>query len=325
MMKSLVSTGNRYESLPEQYKRPLSDRPNLSQVFKEAIPLIDLGCPDRAEIVRQTGEACRLYGFFQVINHGISGASVQEIMGVTREFFHLPVEEKMKLYSVDPVKKIRLSTSFNNNETAHSWRDFLRFSCYPLENFMHEWPSSPTAFKEVVSKYCTEVQELGLQLLEYISESLGLERKHIEKALAEEQTIVLNFYPPCPEPDLTYGIPGHTDPYALTILLPDQEVAGLQVRRAGKWIAIDPHPSAFIINLGDQIQALSNDKYKSLWHRAIVNSDKERISVASFFSPGNNVVIRPAEQLTSNELPAIYRDYTYVCRKLVLLIHFPLM
>lgn len=66
--------------------------------------------------------------------------------------------------------------------------------------------------------------------------------------------MAVNFYPPCPQPELTYGLPGHTDPNALTILLQDLGVAGLQVRKDGKWIAVNPHPNAFVINLGDQLQ-----------------------------------------------------------------------
>lgn len=59
------------------------------------------------------------------------------------------------------------------------------------------------------------------------------------------------------------------------------------------------------------MQALSNGKYKSLWHRAIVNSNEERISVASFICPANDAVIAPAKKLTSEETPAIYRSFTY--------------
>lgn len=57
------------------------------------------------------------------------------------------------------------------------------------------------------------------------------------------------------------------------------------------------------------MQALSNGRYKSLWHRAIVNSNEERISVASVFCPANDAVIAPPKKLTSEETPAIYRSY----------------
>ncbi|XP_020598599.1 protein DOWNY MILDEW RESISTANCE 6-like, partial [Phalaenopsis equestris] len=108
---------------------------------------------------------------------------------------------------------------------------------------------------EVVSKYCTEVRRLGFILLGFVSLSLGLEQDYIKTALGDqEQHMAINYYPPCPQPELTYGLPSHTDPNALTILLQDPVVPGLQVLRAGKWIAVQPHPDAFVVNIGDQLQ-----------------------------------------------------------------------
>lgn len=91
--------------------------------------------------------------------------------------------------------------------------------------------------------------------MELISESLGLEKDEINKILGEpEQHMAVNFYPPCPAPDLTYGLPPHTDPNALTILLQDQQVTGLQVLNNDQWIKVDPYPDAFVVNIGDQLQ-----------------------------------------------------------------------
>ena len=109
--------------------------------------------------------------------------------------------------------------------------------------------------REIVRKYCIEVRELGFRIQEYISESLGLEKDYIKDALrAQGQHMAVNYYPPCPEPELTYGLPGHTDPNVLRILLQDLQVSGLQVLKDGKWLAIHPQPNAFAINLGDQLQ-----------------------------------------------------------------------
>lgn len=109
--------------------------------------------------------------------------------------------------------------------------------------------------REIVSNYCMEVRQLGYRLEELISESLGLEKDCVKNVLGEQgQHMAVNYYPPCPEPELTYGLPGHTDPNALTILLQDLHVAGLQVLKDGKWVAVNPHPNAFVINLGDQLQ-----------------------------------------------------------------------
>lgn len=105
-----------------------------------------------------------------------------------------------------------------------------------------------------MAEYCTSVRGLVLRLLEAISESLSLKRDYIEKALGKQaQHMAFNYYPPCPQPELTYGLPGHTDPNLITILLQD-DVPGLQVLRNGKWIAVNPIPNTFIVNIGDQMQ-----------------------------------------------------------------------
>ncbi|KAF3628454.1 protein DOWNY MILDEW RESISTANCE 6 [Capsicum chacoense] len=313
--KNVLSSGTKYSTLPETYIRPESQRPRLSEVVdcEDFIPVIDMSCTDRNIIVHQIGQACLLYGFFQVINHDVPKEVIEGMLGVAHEFFKLPVEEKMKLYSDDPSKTMRLSTSFNvKKETVHNWRDYLRLHCYPLDKYAPEWPSNPSSFREIVSKYCMEVRQLGYRLEEAISESLGLGKDCIKNVLGEQgQHMAINFYPQCPQPELTYGLPAHTDPNAITILLQDLQVEGLQVLKDGKWLSVKPQPNAFVINLGDQLEALSNGKYKSVWHRAIVNSDKARMSVASFLCPSDCSIISAPKALTEDGSSAIYRDFTY--------------
>lgn len=107
----------------------------------------------------------------------------------------------------------------------------------------------------MVSTDCKEVRQLGFRILGAISLGLGLEENYVERVLGEqEQHMAINYYPKCPEPELTYGLPAHTDPNALTILLQDPNAQGLQVLKDGKWIAVHPQPNAFVINIGDQLQ-----------------------------------------------------------------------
>ncbi|KAI3859354.1 hypothetical protein MKW92_046421, partial [Papaver armeniacum] len=160
MDTKLISSGVQYSSLPENYIRPESERPNLSKVIIcTDIPIIDLCCTNRTQLVHRIGEACRVLGSFryhlnycfllyqQVINHGISGESVEKMIKIAREFFKLPLDEKLKYYSDDPTKTMRLSTSFNvKKETVHNWRDYLRLHCHPLDKFVQDWPSSPPQF-----------------------------------------------------------------------------------------------------------------------------------------------------------------------------------
>ncbi|KAH9678363.1 protein DMR6-LIKE OXYGENASE 1 [Citrus sinensis] len=198
LLSDLAST---VESVTSNYIRPISDRPNLTevQISDGSIPLIDLQVldgPRRLDLIKQIGQACHHDGFFQ--------------------------SERLKSYSDDPSKSKRLSTSFNvNTKKVSNWRDYLRLHCYPLQDCMHEWPSNPPSF-EVVAEYCTSVRGLVLKLLEAISESMGLQRDYIDKALGKHgQQMALNYCPPCPQPDLTYGLPGHTDPNLITVLLQD--------------------------------------------------------------------------------------------------------
>lgn len=130
--------------------------------------------------------------------------------------------------------------------------------------------------RDSVSKYSTRARNLALKLLQAISESLGLDKDYIAKALGKQgQHMAINYYPQCPQPELTYGLPGHTDPNALTVLLQD-EVPGLQVMRNGRWVAVNPIPDTFVVNIGDQIQV----SVKS----CKINSRKLHVTHPSYFT-----------------------------------------
>ncbi|CAH1439138.1 unnamed protein product [Lactuca virosa] len=314
MLSDLVSS-DKIDQLPSHYIRPLSQRPNLQDVSHDSIPLIDLHdlyTPNRSHVVQQIGKACSDYGFFQVKNHGVPESTIANMMKIAREFFKLPEEERLKTYSDDPTKTTRSGTSFNTRtDKVVNWRDFLRLHCYPLQDYIHEWPTNPASFRDHVAEYCRSARWLALRLIEAISESLGLDGDYISRQLGKHaQHMAFNYYPPCPQPDLTYGLPGHKDLSLITVLLQD-EVPGLQVLRNGNWVAVDPVPNTFIVNIGDQMQVLSNDKYKSVLHRAVVNCEKERLSVPTFYCPSPDAVIGPASELVSDDEPAVYRQFTY--------------
>ncbi|KAI3439768.1 DIOX_N domain-containing protein [Psidium guajava] len=225
LLTDLASGGT--SRVPDNYIRPEADRLNLTEVKASdgsSIPLIDLQGlfgPNRDEIIRKIAQACQQDGFFQIKNHGISEEMVQAVLNIAREFFPLPESERLKNYSDDPMKSTRFSTSFNfKTEKVSNWRDFLRLHCYPVEEYTHEWPTNPPSFRKEVGEYGTRVRELVLKLLEAISESLRLDRDYISKNLGKHgQHMAMNYYPPCPQPELTYGLPGHTDPNLIAILL----------------------------------------------------------------------------------------------------------
>jgi isopenicillin N synthase-like dioxygenase len=113
-----------------------------------------------------------------------------------------------------------------------------------------------TAFSEAFAEYAKEIGGLMNRLLSLISQGLGLERDCLRKGMGDTPTLLTqtNFYPPCPDPELTLGLAVHTDLTALKVLRQTEGVTGLQVLKDGNWVAFDPVPDAFVINLGDQIQ-----------------------------------------------------------------------
>ncbi|KAK9994898.1 hypothetical protein SO802_024601 [Lithocarpus litseifolius] len=86
MDTKVLSTGVRYTNLPENYVRPESDRPRLSEFSAcDDVPVIDLGLEDRTQVVKLIAEACKSYGFFQVINHGVSLEAVEKMLEVATD------------------------------------------------------------------------------------------------------------------------------------------------------------------------------------------------------------------------------------------------
>jgi len=90
-----------------------------------------------------------------------------------------------------------------------------------------------------------------------LSINLGLDEKILQNGFGGEDIgacLRVNFYPKCPRPELTLGLSSHSDPGGMTMLLPDDQVPGLQVRKCDDWVTVKPAKHAFIVNIGDQIQ-----------------------------------------------------------------------
>ncbi|GAU21696.1 hypothetical protein TSUD_242680 [Trifolium subterraneum] len=125
-----------------------------------------------------------------------------------------------------------------------------------------------------------------------------------------EQTIRMGYYPPCPQPDQVIGLDPHSDAGGLTILLQVNEMQGLQIKKDGLWVPINPLPDAFVVNIGDQLEIMTNGIYRSIEHRATVNSKKERISIAAFHDIEMGGYLTPACSLVTPENPALYKTIT---------------
>ncbi|KAA8539570.1 hypothetical protein F0562_026262 [Nyssa sinensis] len=312
-------------AVPDRYIKPPPERPSLNSDPSDVnIPLIDLGgllgCDGNtlqppATILTKISEACREWGFFQVVNHGVRPELMDLAREAWREFFHLPMELK-QAYANSPKTYEGYGSRLGVEKGAIlDWSDyyFLHFLPASLKDH-NKWPALPASLREVIEEYSAELVKLCGVLMKILSINLGLREDHLQKAFGGTNIgacLRVNFYPKCPQPDLTLGLSPHSDPGGMTLLLPDQHVAGLQVRKDNKWITVKPAPHAFIVNVGDQIQVLSNAIYKSVEHRVLVNSDKERVSLAFFYNPNSDLVIEPVKELVTAEKPALYPGMTY--------------
>ncbi|XP_020231525.1 protein DOWNY MILDEW RESISTANCE 6-like [Cajanus cajan] len=258
-MDKLISNGFIVGSVPEDYIFPPDLRPgNLEIPLSSNITVIDLSEAqngDRTNTIHKIIKASQEFGFFQVINHGISVNLMNDVRSVFKELFEMPAEEKQKLCSNDPSKTCKMLTSSASyaTEKVHQWRDNFRHPCHPLEQWQHFWPQNPTRYRECVGVFSVEVKKLASRILSLISEGLGLKCGYFDNDLTGSMLLNVNHYPPCPEPSLTLGVIKHSDPNLITILLQDH-VCGLQVFKDGKWIAVEPIPNAFVVNIGHQLR-----------------------------------------------------------------------
>ncbi|XP_065856864.1 protein LATERAL BRANCHING OXIDOREDUCTASE 1-like [Euphorbia lathyris] len=300
-------------------------RPELKSMdIKEEIPVIDLSS-ETAQVVFMIRKACQKYGFFQVINHGVSTELRQNMERVAKQFFDQPLDQKRKVQrsEVDPM-------GFYDSEHTKNVRDWKEVFDYlaldptlipatddpddhQLRTLTNQWPQFPSQFREVCEEYTKQVEKLAFKLLELICMSLGLEGERLEGSFKDQISFSrLNYYPPCPAPHLALGVGRHKDGGALTVLAQDN-VGGLEIARRsdGQWIPVKPIPDAFIINIGNCMQVWSNDLYWSAEHRVVVNSEKERFSMPFFFFPSHYVQIKPLEELLSEENPPKYKEFNW--------------
>ncbi|XP_074341310.1 gibberellin 2-beta-dioxygenase 8-like [Apium graveolens] len=287
----------------------LGDIRHKNEVVMEEceLPLIDLSSlinGNEAEKVACVSEICKAsseWGFFQVVNHGISLELLRKMRTEQKKLFESSFEKKDSCGLLN--KSYRWGNQTATTAKQLSWSEAFHV---PLNKISDEaYCQEFNSLREVMGTYAGEMQNLARMLARVLVTNMGKEREEVYNICDESTCFLrLNHYPICPIAPEVFGLIPHTDSDFLTILHQD-EVGGLQLMKDFKWVAVKPNQDALIVNIGDLFQAWSNDVYKSVEHKVMVNANVERHSIAYFLCPSYDSVIGSCKE------PSVYKKITF--------------
>ncbi|GLU15607.1 hypothetical protein SLE2022_320820 [Rubroshorea leprosula] len=268
----------------------------------ENFPVIDLSKlngEERSATMEKIKDACENWGFFELLNHGLSHELLDTVERVNKEHYRRCMEQRFK----EMVKSKGLEAAQSEIGDL-DWESTFYVKHLPESN-ISEIPDLQEEYRKVMKEFAKDLEKLAELLLDLLCENLGLEKGYLKKVFYGSKgpnfgTKVGN-YPPCPKPDLIKGLRAHSDAGGIILLFQDDKVSGLQLLKDGKWIDVPPMKHSIVINLGDQLEVITNGKYKSVLHRVIAQRDGTRMSIASFYNPGSDAVISPAPALLEKE------------------------
>jgi len=312
----------------------------------KTIPTIDIApflngdAEQRKQVAAEVKQACEEIGFFLIKGHGVDQGLIDQTYQSAANFFHMPVEEKLKIKQPSPevprgytpFKGETLSASLGKAAPADlkEMIDFgpvdvpndAYFHSPEAEHFFDEnlWPEQPPEFREIMKAYYRRMNRLANDLMSIFAHALDLpENFFFDKLDKNISAVRLICYPEqkvMPEPGQLRG-GAHTDYGTLTILMSDKAAGGLQAQhRDGYWVDVVIEPGTYVVNIGDIMQIWTNDQWVSTMHR-VVNPPAEladksrRHSVVFFHQPNYDARIDTLPSCYDDASPNRYEPINY--------------
>ncbi|KAK5220442.1 hypothetical protein LTR99_009677 [Exophiala xenobiotica] len=312
--------------------------------IQASLPVIDIApyldpnsAPtQRAATAHAVDHACREFGFFYLIGHGIPEELRQEMLRLGHEFFSLPQAEKDEISVFNSMDRVRGYARLGENVTSGK-RDVLEgYDIYreypnPSKDMLRGaqiWPSKPATLRSTVLEYVEKLIPVGQALMRAMGDGLGIQNgaEAFEEIVKDPfWGLKFNGYPPLSTPDIAEQEKGiscgeHTDYGGLTFLLADDHIkSALEVEdKSGDWIKADPIPGAYVVNIGDMVNVLTSNRYTATVHRVIHRGNIPRVSIPFFFEPSFATMVKPLQGCAEgNVLPkASVSYYEHMCHML---------
>jgi gibberellin 2-oxidase len=283
------------------------------------IPVINLSDPNAKTLVV---DACEEFGFFKVINHGVSMELISKLETEAVKFFSLSQDDKNRAGPPNPFGYGNKTIGPNGDM---GWVEYLLFSTNPdLISLKSSsvCPKDPELFRSLVNEYITAVKNMASEILELIADGLNLEpRNVISKLVSDEKSdsfFRLNHYPPKSQELINsdacknlIGFGAHTDPQIISVVR-SNNTSGLQISlRDGTWVSVPPDPFSFFVNVDDCLQVMTNGRFKSVKHRVLAESVISRVSMIYFGGPPPNEKIKALSGLMEEGKESMYKEFTW--------------
>ena len=299
------------------------------------IPRLDLqhftqgNAGQRDQFIQDLGKAFNETGFVTIGNHGLSPELIEELYQVVPSFFQLPQEIKDK-YEFPELAGQRGCTSKGREKAKDSKVPDLKEFWQRGQTIVGEeyskadFPDNPIVdelprFNEITAEIYKKLEDAGRNLLKAIAIYLNLEQNYFEQFVINGNSILRAIhYFPITDPDSlapdAVRAGAHEDINLITLLI-GASADGLEVlTKDGEWFPIKAKGEDIVINVGDMLQRLTNNKLKSTTHR-VVNPPREkmgtsRYSIPFFLHPKSSMSLASLESCISEAYPKAYEDYT---------------
>ncbi len=296
------------------------------------IPVVDLsdflsGDKNRKQkFVQELGKAYEEVGFVAVKNHGIPDNLIADLYKYVQQFFSLPSEQKLK-YEKKELAGQRGYTSFGREHAkgfdAPDLKEFFQFgqTVEDGDPIKKEYPDNVTVnevpqFTPTLLKAYRNFEKSGKALLQAIALYLGLDEDYFDEHVHNGNSILRAIhYPPIKsEPKSAIRAEQHEDINLITLLV-GASADGLQIlTRKNEWVGVTSLPEQIVVNVGDMLQRLTNNKLRSTTHR-VVNPPRElwgtsRFSIPFFLHPKGQMNLACLEGCIDEKHPKAYEDAT---------------